>query len=103
MENLNQNNRQLIIIWIDKNIDNKENQLFLNQLQFKNKQIYYNPINSGMNFESYKDETNIKCDIYEYKSIESSIDFLKKIKFKETIIIIVGVFLLILLKCSKKI
>jgi len=90
MENLNQNNRKLIIIWIDKNIDNKENQEFLNQLQFKNKQIYYDPINSGINFEIYKDETNIIYDIYEYKSIESSIDFLKKIKFKETIIIVSG-------------
>ena len=87
-------NKKIIIIWIDKNIKNKENQSYLIQLGFSNIHIkvnsdastdyIHNPI---QNEKSY-----FENDVHPFDNIVEGLNFLKKIKFESTIIIISGSF-----------
>ena len=77
-----------VIIWIDQNINSKENQLYLKKLGFYNIHIKFG--SSLSNLPVLEVEENNKFDIHPYESQKSAIDFLKTLKFNETIIIVSG-------------
>ena len=97
-------NNQLNIIQIDKNINNEENQKYLNYLKSLNNtpipNINTNQINNGLNIPN-----NLilkpKYEVNEFVEIEKAMEKIKTIRFIETIIIVSGSFLPDLIKKFK--
>ena len=86
-------NKKIIIIWIDKNIRNKENKSYLTQLGFFNIQIddcSDSSSYSNIHIPIEKEKSNFENDVHPYDNITEALNFLKKIKFESTIIIISG-------------
>ena len=99
MSSLNNQNKKLYIVWIDKNIFNSENKKYLEQIGY----LGYKPekyTNNQFDQETMIDiQINIKDKIFPYitrafQDIKSSIFYLKGDKsefaFKKTIIIVSG-------------
>ena len=72
--NTTKNKRNIIIIWIDQNIYNQENMIHYQDL-YKTLQLYTN---------------NYNYNLYLCTNVESSINFIKTVKFIETFIIVSG-------------
>ena len=84
MENINQD-KKLLIIWIDNNINNQENQAYLSKLKIR--KINYEP---GLTEDELNIPNEIPYNIFEFDNIQFAIAFIKNLRFKETIIIISG-------------
>ena len=81
-------NRSLII-WIDQRIDNNENQKYLKKLR-------------GDNDETSHTYDNSSNYIYTYKDVKTAINFIKTLRFEETIIIVSGSFFVEFIDVFKK-
>ena len=72
------------IIWIDKNVNDNENKAYLNEVNFSNTQ-------QDINIHEFNND-NILNDIKTFIDIKSGINYLKKLKFVQVIVIISGSF-----------
>ena len=84
---------RLNIFWIDPNVDNKENQTYLTLLKKhyieKKADIEEDKKHLDLNPEDAKTKV-YPYHIHQFKNVESAVEDIKTIKFKETIIIVSG-------------
>lgn len=83
----------LYIVWIYKNANSFEILKFLEELEYMNNNIIRKDIlddNTENNLEIPKNDLHFSYIIKKYNNVESSMNFLKNLKFEETIIIVDG-------------